>query len=100
MGFESCPRQLIFRNILGQGVLHCVLPWVFLSIVCSFLNEALYCSHCVCCRKSVEISLALTQMFEAVIIRELYPQSKIDIYVQVLQSDGGTRFSYRCSDNV
>ena len=42
-----------------------------------------------CCRKSVETSLALTQMFEAVILRELYPQSKIDIYVQVLQSDGG-----------
>lgn len=49
---------------------------------------------CVLCRrKSVETSLALTQMFEAVIMRELYPQSKIDIYVQVLQSDGGTHRS-------
>ena len=44
---------------------------------------------CSSCRKSVETSLALSQMFEAVIMRELYPQSKIDIYVQVLQSDGG-----------
>jgi exosome complex component RRP41 len=42
-------------------------------------------------RKSVEMSLALRQMFESVILRELYPQSKIDIYVQVLQSDGGNR---------
>ena len=41
------------------------------------------------CRKSVEISLALKQTFEAVIMGELYPHSKIDIYVQVLQSDGG-----------
>ena len=47
---------------------------------------------CVCvfvCSKSVEMSLALGQMFESVIMRELYPQSKIDIYIQVLQSDGG-----------
>ncbi|CAI8055943.1 Exosome complex component RRP41 [Geodia barretti] len=42
-------------------------------------------------RKSVETSLALRQMFESVIMRELYPQSKIDIYIQVLQSDGGNR---------
>ena len=46
-------------------------------------------SLCSVCRKSVEISLALKQTFEAVIMRELYPHSKIDIYVQVLQSDGG-----------
>lgn len=42
-------------------------------------------------RKSIETSLALSQMFESVIMRELYPQSKIDIYVQVLQSDGGNK---------
>ena len=35
------------------------------------------------------MSQALGKMFETVIMRELYPQSKIDIYVQVLQSDGG-----------
>lgn len=37
----------------------------------------------------MEISLALTQTLETVIMRQLYPHSKIDIYVQVLQSDGG-----------
>ena len=40
-------------------------------------------------RRSVEISLALKQTFEAAILTELYPQSKIDIYVQILQADGG-----------
>ena len=40
-------------------------------------------------RRSIEMSLALKQTFESVIMTELYPQSKIDITVQVLQSDGG-----------
>ncbi len=37
---------------------------------------------------SVEISQALRQTFEAAVLTELFPQSKIDIFVQVLQSDG------------
>ena len=40
-------------------------------------------------RRSTEISLALKQTFEVVVMRELFPHSKIDIYVQVLQADGG-----------
>lgn len=40
-------------------------------------------------RRSEEISLALRQTFEAALLTELFPQSKIDIYVQLLQSDGG-----------
>ena len=39
-------------------------------------------------RKSTEISLAMKKTFETVILTELYPMSKIDIFVQVLQSDG------------
>ncbi|XP_064394974.1 exosome complex component RRP41-like [Halichondria panicea] len=42
-------------------------------------------------RLSIEISQALRQTFEAAVLTELFPQSKIDIYVQVLQSDGGNR---------
>ena len=41
-------------------------------------------------RRSEEISLALRQTFEAALLTELFPHSKIDIYVQLLQSDGGT----------
>ena len=37
----------------------------------------------------MEISLALKKSFEAAILSELFPHSKIDIYIQVLQSDGG-----------
>jgi len=40
-------------------------------------------------RKSQEISAHLRQTFEAAIKTELYPRSQIDIYIEVLQSDGG-----------
>lgn len=42
-------------------------------------------------RRSVEVSLALKGIFEEAILIELFPQSMIDIYVQVLQSDGGNK---------
>ncbi|XP_059251324.1 exosome complex component RRP41 isoform X2 [Mustela nigripes] len=41
-------------------------------------------------RKSCEMSLQLRQTFEAAILTQLHPRSQIDIYVQVLQADGGT----------
>nr|CAG4641123.1 EOG090X0BHT [Eulimnadia texana] len=40
-------------------------------------------------RKSQEMSNHLAQTFQAVIRTELYPRSQIDIFVEVLQSDGG-----------
>lgn len=40
-------------------------------------------------RKSNEMTLHLKQTFEAAILTQLYPRSQIDIYVQILQSDGG-----------
>jgi len=39
----------------------------------------------------VEISLVIKQTFEAVVMTELAPRSQIDIFVSVLQADGGTR---------
>jgi len=39
-------------------------------------------------RKSQDISLMLSKMFETAIMKELYPRSQIDIYIQVIQSDG------------
>ncbi|XP_062043864.1 exosome complex component RRP41 [Lepus europaeus] len=41
-------------------------------------------------RKSCELGLQLCQTFEAAILTQLHPRSQIDIYVQVLQADGGT----------
>ncbi|XP_071448299.1 exosome complex component RRP41 [Hetaerina americana] len=40
-------------------------------------------------RKSQEMSSHLRQTFEAAIKTELYPRSQIDIFVEVLQADGG-----------
>ncbi|GLT79731.1 hypothetical protein SLA2020_512080 [Shorea laevis] len=42
-------------------------------------------------RRSTEISLVIRQTMEACILTHLMPQSQIDIFVQVLQADGGTR---------
>ncbi|OWM70487.1 exosome complex component RRP41 homolog [Punica granatum] len=42
-------------------------------------------------RRSTEISLVVRQTMEACILTHLMPRSQIDIYVQVLQADGGTR---------
>ncbi|KAL0379435.1 UNVERIFIED_CONTAM: Exosome complex component RRP41 [Sesamum angustifolium] len=42
-------------------------------------------------RRSTEISLVIRQTMEACILTNLMPRSQIDIFVQVLQADGGTR---------
>ncbi|KAF9617760.1 hypothetical protein IFM89_038522, partial [Coptis chinensis] len=42
-------------------------------------------------RRSIEISLVIRQTMEACIMTHLMPRSQIDIFVQVLQADGGTR---------
>ncbi|NXN95212.1 EXOS4 protein, partial [Rhinopomastus cyanomelas] len=41
-------------------------------------------------RQAAELALNLRQTFEAAILTTLYPRSQIDIYVQILQADGGT----------
>jgi exosome complex component RRP41 len=40
-------------------------------------------------RKSQEMTMHLKQTFDAAILTNLYPRSQIDIFVEVLQSDGG-----------
>jgi exosome complex component RRP41 len=42
-------------------------------------------------RRSVEISKVSREAFELVIMKELFPRSGIDIFVEVLQADAGTR---------
>jgi len=42
-------------------------------------------------RRATEISLIIRQTFESVILTNLFPRSQIDIFIQVLQADGGTR---------
>jgi exosome complex component RRP41 len=42
-------------------------------------------------RRSKELSKVIKEAFENVIISENFPKTQIEIYVEVLQSDGGTR---------
>jgi len=42
-------------------------------------------------RRSKELSMLIAQVFENVIINEAYPETEIEIFVEILQSDGGTR---------
>lgn len=39
----------------------------------------------------MEISMVIKQVFEAAIMVDLLPHSQIDIFLTVLQADGGTR---------
>jgi exosome complex component RRP41 len=41
-------------------------------------------------RKFTEYSILIQQALEKTVITSLYPRSQIDIYIQVLQADGGT----------
>ncbi len=50
-------------------------------------------------RKSYEIAAYIRQAFEKIIMTTLYPRSQIDIYIQVLQADGGKNILIRCSEN-
>ncbi|KAG2447822.1 hypothetical protein HYH02_007278 [Chlamydomonas schloesseri] len=42
-------------------------------------------------RRSTELSMVIRNTLEQAVITELLPRSQIDVYVQVLQADGGTR---------
>ncbi|MBS3067379.1 exosome complex exonuclease Rrp41 [Candidatus Micrarchaeota archaeon] len=42
-------------------------------------------------RRSVELSKVIREVFENLIITESFPRTQINIFVDVLQSDGGTR---------
>lgn len=42
-------------------------------------------------RRSIEISKVSKEAVEAIVIKELFPRSTIDIFVEVLQADAGSR---------
>jgi len=44
-------------------------------------------------RRSTEISKVIREVFDNLIITESFPKTEIDIYMEVLQADGGTRTS-------
>jgi len=66
-------------------LLFSILPWVYVMCILKYstLISLIY-------RRSTEFSNAIKQTFETAVLVELFPRSQIDIYVQILQSDGGT----------
>ena len=42
-------------------------------------------------RRSIEVSKVIKEVFENVVMTEKFPKTAIDIFVEVLQADGGTR---------
>ncbi len=42
-------------------------------------------------RRSIEISKVIREVFENLVVAELYPMTQIDIFIDVLQAEGGTR---------
>lgn len=44
-------------------------------------------------RRSIEISKVIREVFENLVITELYPMTQINIFIDVLQAEGGTRVS-------
>lgn len=42
-------------------------------------------------RRSVEISKIIAEALESVVITELYPRASIDVYIEILQANAGTR---------
>lgn len=42
-------------------------------------------------RREKEISKVLTEALESVVLTHLYPRAAIDVFIQVIQADGGTR---------
>ncbi len=42
-------------------------------------------------RRSIEISKVIREAFEPVILTHLFPKSQIEVYIEVLQAEGGSR---------
>lgn len=42
-------------------------------------------------RRATELSKVIREAFQNVVITELFPKTAIDIFIEILQSDGGTR---------
>ncbi|MEM1675801.1 MAG: exosome complex exonuclease Rrp41, partial [Desulfurococcaceae archaeon] len=42
-------------------------------------------------RREIELSKVIREALESVVFTELYPRTAIDVFIEVLQADGGTR---------
>jgi len=79
------PRE-ITSNKAKTAEPHCTLNVEIMQAPFSTIERKLFKTKD---KKAMEYALAIKQTFENVIMTNLYPKAQIDIYIQILSSDGG-----------
>ncbi len=80
------PRECIPRH--GASPYHALIKCRYMMSPFSSLEEH---SRSGPSRRSNELSKVIREVFENLIIAEKFPNTQIDIFIDVLQADGGTR---------
>jgi exosome complex component RRP41 len=80
------PRECIPRH--GANPYHALIKCRYMMSPFASLEEH---SRSGPSRRSTELSKVIREVFENLIIADKYPNTQIDIYIDVLQADGGTR---------
>jgi hypothetical protein len=77
--WHHSPRLIVRRNHVATGKLIGV-PYIIHSFI--------YLTHVVICRRISEMALMIQETFESCVLLKLFPRSQIDIFVEIIQSDG------------
>lgn len=80
------PRECIPRH--GASPYHSLVKCRYMMSPFASLEEH---SRSGPSRRSTELSKVIREVFENLILAEKFPNTQIDIYIDVLQADGGTR---------
>jgi len=80
------PRECIPRH--GASPYHALIKCRYMMSPFASLEEH---SRSGPSRRSTELSKVIREVFENLIIAEKFPNTQIDVYIDVLQADGGTR---------
>lgn len=80
------PRECIPRH--GASPYHALVKCRYMMSPFASLEEH---SRSGPSRRSTELSKVIREAFENLIISEKFPNTQIDVYIDVLQADGGTR---------
>ncbi|MFH0884289.1 MAG: exosome complex exonuclease Rrp41 [Candidatus Micrarchaeota archaeon] len=80
------PRECIPRH--GASPYHALIKCRYMMSPFASLEEH---SRSGPSRRSTELSKVIREAFENLIIAEKFPNTQIDVYIDVLQADGGTR---------
>ncbi|HSB47512.1 MAG TPA: exosome complex exonuclease Rrp41 [Candidatus Bilamarchaeum sp.] len=80
------PRECIPRH--GASPYHALVKCRYMMSPFSSLEEH---SRSGPSRRSTELSKVIREVFENLIIAEKFPNTQIDVFIDILQADGGTR---------